>query len=51
MSENGKKIAQYINDNKMFDAKQVFTHTVQEKVANIVSDMRKQVAQKLFNHK
>lgn len=40
-----------VMDNKMIDAKKVFEDAMQQKMQKVVSEKRKEVAQRLFNKK
>lgn len=49
MSDKAKQFVSLVRDNRMSDAKKVFDRVMQEKMVDRVSNLRKSVAQKLFN--
>lgn len=51
MSDRAQKFAGLVQENKMSDAKKVFERTMQERVVDMVSKMRQEVAANFFNKK
>lgn len=49
MSDKAKQFFGLVRDNRMSDAKKVFERVMQEKMIDRVTNLRKTVAQKLFN--
>lgn len=48
-SEKAKQFVELVKENKMVDAKKVFERTMQLKVVDTVTKLRKEVASKFFN--
>lgn len=51
MNSDGKKIVELVKENKMLDAKKVFQHAMDVKMAKIVTKMREEVAKTVFGKK